>query len=117
MAGVRADPVFLDRVGANLLENAAKAATEAGASGIEVEACRDHGKVVVAVVDHGRGVAPALRNQLFFPFYQVDERNPRLGTGLGLAICKGFLAQMGGEIWVDETPGGGATFRFSLQPA
>ncbi|HYR62304.1 MAG TPA: ATP-binding protein [Actinomycetota bacterium] len=117
VAGVRADPVFLDRVGANLLENAAKAATEAGASGIEVEACRDHGKVVVAVVDHGRGVAPALRNQLFFPFYQVDERNPRLGTGLGLAICKGFLAQMGGEIWVDETPGGGATFRFSLQPA
>jgi two-component system sensor histidine kinase KdpD len=116
VAAVRADPVFLDRVGANLLENAAKAASEAGRHGIEIEAHCDEGRVVVAVADHGAGVPPELREEIFLPFYQVNERNPHLGTGLGLAICKAFLALMGGEIWVEETPGGGATFRFSLQP-
>ncbi|MCW3045681.1 MAG: osmosensitive channel signal transduction histidine kinase [Actinobacteria bacterium] len=115
-AGVRADPLFLDRVVANLLENAAKAATESGTRGIEVEAHRDpdDATVVVAVIDHGRGVAPELRRDLFVAFYQVDRRNSHVGTGLGLAICKGFLALMSGAIWVDETVGGGATFRFSL---
>ena len=115
-AGVRADPLFLDRVVANLLENAAKAATESGTRGIEVEAHRDpdDATVVVAVIDHGRGVATELRRDLFVAFYQVDRRNSHVGTGLGLAICKGFLALMGGAIWVDETVGGGATFRFSL---
>jgi signal transduction histidine kinase len=54
------------------------------------------------------------REQLFYPFYQVDRRHPRLGTGLGLAIAKGFLALMGGEIWIEDTPGGGATFALSL---
>jgi signal transduction histidine kinase len=44
----------------------------------------------------------------------VTERHPRLGTGLGLPISKGFLALMGGDIWVEETQGGGATFAFSL---
>ncbi len=116
-AAVRADPVFLDRVGANLLENAAKAASQAGRVGIEIEARCAEGRVVVAVVDHGAGVPPELRKGLFFPFYQANERTTHLGTGLGLAICKGFLALMGGEIWVEETPGGGATLRFSLQPA
>jgi two-component system sensor histidine kinase KdpD len=113
-AVVRADPVFLERVCANLLENAAKAALEAGAPGVEVIARMQDGKVVVAVADRGRGVPPSLRDQLFYPFHRMSERTPSLGTGLGLAICKGFLELMGGEIWVGETPGGGATFSFSL---
>ncbi|HEY2668267.1 MAG TPA: ATP-binding protein [Actinomycetota bacterium] len=91
-AAVRADPVFLDRVGANLLENAAKAASAAGRVEIEIEARCDETRVVVAVVDHGMGIPPELRRGLFFPFYQADERTAHLGTGLGLAICKGFLA-------------------------
>jgi two-component system sensor histidine kinase KdpD len=118
---VRADPVFLDRVCANVLENAAKAAARAapaGAPAIEVTAVREGGpevgRVVVAVADHGRGVPAAVRGQLFYPFYRATEPAPARGTGLGLAICKGFLALMGGEIWVGDTPGGGATFRFSL---
>lgn len=113
-AVVRADPLFLDRVGSNLLENAARAASEAGVPNVEIEACRRNGQAFVAIIDHGRGVPAALREQLFYPFYEVGERNPSLGTGLGLAICKGFLALMGGEIWIDETAGGGATFHFSL---
>jgi hypothetical protein len=49
-----------------------------------------------------------LRNELFFPFYQVNERNPHLGTGPGLAIYKGFLALMGRDIWVRGDGGRGS---------
>ncbi len=114
---VRADPVFLDRVVTNLLDNAAKAAHESREESIDVEARRSDGRTVVRVIDHGPGVPGAVREQLFYPFYQVTERHPRLGTGLGLAIAKGFLALMGGEIWIEETSGGGATFAFSLPAA
>src|SRR5437667_381061 len=74
--------------------------------------------VSASVVGEGRnrdtGVPESVREQLFYPFYQVSERHPRLGTGLGLAIAKGFLVLMDGEIWIEDTPGGGATFAFSL---
>jgi two-component system, OmpR family, sensor histidine kinase KdpD len=111
---VRADPMFLDRVVANLLDNAAKAAADSGNYEIEVHADRADTQTTVRVVDHGHGVPPTVREQLFYPFYQLGERHPRLGTGLGLAISKGFLTLMRGQIWIEETPGGGATFAFSL---
>src|SRR5512132_140885 len=111
---VRADPVFLDRVVANLLDNAAKAAADSGNEEVRVQARQADGMATVCVIDHGKGVPSADREQLFYPFYQVTERHPRLGTGLGLAISKGFLSLMDGQIWIEDTPGGGATFVFSL---
>jgi two-component system, OmpR family, sensor histidine kinase KdpD len=111
---VRADPMFLDRVVANLLDNAAKAAAQSGNHQIEVHAERVDARATVRVVDHGPGVPHSVREQLFYPFYQPSERHPRLGTGLGLAISKGFLNLMHGQIWLEETTGGGATFAFSL---
>src|SRR6266511_5357309 len=111
---VRADPMFLDRVVANLLDNAAKAAARSGNHQIEVRAEGADTQTTVRIVDHGNGVPESLREQLFYPFYQPSQRQPRLGTGLGLAISKGFLTLMHGQIWVEETPGGGATFACSL---
>jgi two-component system sensor histidine kinase KdpD len=72
---------------------------------------------VVRVRDHGPGIDENSKEALFYPFYRLDGRNVRLGPGLGLAIAKGFLSLMGGDIWVEETPGGGATFAFSLPAA
>jgi two-component system, OmpR family, sensor histidine kinase KdpD len=111
---VRADPIFLDRVVTNLLDNAARAALDSGAHQVEVEARREGTATTVRIIDHGRGVPGGVREQLFYPFYQITERHPRLGTGLGLPISKGFLSLMHGEIWIEETPGNGATFAFSL---
>jgi two-component system, OmpR family, sensor histidine kinase KdpD len=113
-AVVRADPVFLDRVVTNLLDNAGQASVDGGSEQIEVESRRDGDRVTIRVIDHGRGVPQSVREQLFYPFYQLKERHPRLGTGLGLALAKGFLGVMDGEIWIEETPGGGATFAISL---
>lgn len=112
---VRADPVFLERVVSNLLENAAKASPPGGL--VEVEARRQGVRVTVRVIDHGIGVPWEAREQVFHPFFELDRRNPRLGRGLGLAISKGFLSAMNGEIWIEDTPGGGATFAFSLPAA
>jgi two-component system, OmpR family, sensor histidine kinase KdpD len=111
---VRADPAFLDRVIANLVDNAVRAATESATREIEIEARSSGARTEVRVIDHGHGVPASVREQLFYPFYQLSQRHPRLGTGLGLPISKGFLAVMDGEIWVEDTPGGGATFAFSI---
>jgi two-component system, OmpR family, sensor histidine kinase KdpD len=111
---VRADPVFLERVVANLLDNAAKAAIHNDSGEVEVKTRHVDGQVTIRVIDHGTGVPSTVREQLFYPFYQVTQRHPRLGTGLGLAIGKGFVSLMGGQIWIEDTPGGGATFGFSL---
>ena len=114
---VRADPIFIDRVVTNLLDNAEKATRDAREASIEVEARSDGLRTTTRIIDHGRGVPADVREQLFYPFYQLSARHPRLGTGLGLPIVKGFLALMNGEVWIEETPGGGATFAFSLPNA
>jgi signal transduction histidine kinase len=64
------------------------------------------------VVDHGSGVAPVDREKIFEPFWRRDAK--RKGAGLGLAISKNLVELMGGSLSVEETPGGGATFRISL---
>jgi two-component system sensor histidine kinase KdpD len=114
---VRADPVFLERVVGNLLENAARAASTATEPVVEIVGDRVGERRVVRVRDHGPGLDEKSKEALFYPFYRLDGRNVRLGPGLGLAIAKGFLSLMDGEIWVEETPGGGATFAFSLPSA
>jgi two-component system sensor histidine kinase KdpD len=122
---VRADPVFLGRVLANLLDNAVKATADDDTAvdghdvsrPLEVVVRQHEGRTTVRIVDHGPGVPPDAKEQLFYPFYQLSDRHPRHGTGLGLAICRGFLSLMDGEIWIEETPGGGATFAFSLPTA
>jgi len=111
---VRADPVFLDRVLSNLLENAVMATADAETAALEVDVRRSNSLAVVRVIDHGPGVPTTAREQLFYPFYRMDDRNPSLGAGLGLAICKGFVTLLDGDIWIEDTPGGGATFSFTL---
>lgn len=114
VALVAADPAFLGRVLFNLLDNAAKAGVKVGRPEIEVQLRASGDRAVVRVIDHGEGVPFAAREQLFYPFYGMQEREKRLGRGLGLAIAKGFMSLMDGELWVEDTPGGGATFAFSL---
>ena len=114
---VRADPVFLERVVVNLLENAVTASSKASVREVTLDARRSDNDVVIRVIDHGEGVPGNIRELLFYPFYSLERRGARLGTGLGLAICKGLVSVMDGQIWIEDTPGGGATFAFSLPAA
>ncbi|MDP1793896.1 MAG: ATP-binding protein, partial [Acidimicrobiales bacterium] len=69
----------------------------------------------IRIVDHGPGVPAAARAQIFQPFQRLGDRASG-SVGLGLAIANGFVKAMDGELLVEDTPGGGATFRI-LVPA
>lgn len=68
--------------------------------------------VIVEVSDRGAGVPVATRAQLFEPFYSTKAAGD--GTGLGLTVVQAVAAGHGGRVEVDDTPGGGATFRLVL---
>lgn len=105
---VRGNRRALECVAANLIDNALRAEPEGG-----IVLVRVHSDGLIEVVDHGDGVAPDDRERIFEPFWRKNEATP--GTGLGLAIAKELVELQGGKISIFETPGGGATFRISLQ--
>jgi two-component system sensor histidine kinase KdpD len=105
---VRADAGLLDRVLANICDNALKY-TPADAA-ISIDAVRGNGTVTLRIADCGPGVRHLDPDGLFAPFQRFGDV-PRLdGVGLGLAVAKGFTEAMGGTITAEETPGGGLTF-------
>jgi two-component system sensor histidine kinase KdpD len=108
------DPVLLERAIANLVANALHWSPPG--SPVEISACLNAPDVELRVVDHGPGVPLESREQIFQPFQRLGDRGGS-GVGLGLAIASGFVAAMQGELLVEDTPGGGATFRVLLAAA
>jgi two-component system sensor histidine kinase KdpD len=105
------DGVLVEQVLINLLENAAK---YSGGGPIEIIAAAGEGEIVVEVADRGPGIPPGEEARVFEKFHRaVREGNPG-GVGLGLAICRAIVAANGGRSWVENRPGGGASFKFSL---
>ncbi len=96
----------------NLIENAVRAEPADGT--VIVRVTLDTPDATVEVVDHGDGVAPADREKIFEPFWRKSDATP--GPGLGLAISRELIDKLGGRVWVEETPGGGATFKIALSP-
>jgi PAS domain S-box-containing protein len=114
-------PVFADssrlrQVLLNLITNAIKF-TATGHVEIAVRTQDgDPRRLYFAVSDTGAGIPETLRGRLFKRFSQIDGPNSRAhgGTGLGLAISKSLVALMGGDITVEDRPGGGSTFWFTI---
>lgn len=104
------DTVLIGRVLTNLLDNASRHAPPD--TPITIRAWRSGpGLITVSVTDHGPGIAVNRREEIFGLFLR---RQADTGTGLGLAIAKTFLDAHGQRIWVDNVPGGGASFCFTL---
>jgi two-component system sensor histidine kinase KdpD len=113
---IRADAAQLERVFANLIENAWHYS-----NGLPVSVhLRRAGTLVVArVVDQGPGIGRADQERIFEPFYRGPQSGQKRwnGSGLGLAIAKGFVEANGGTISVDSLPGQGASFVLSFETA
>jgi len=107
---VSADPGLLERVLANLLENAIR---HGGGGPVEVVARTGELDAHVKVVDHGPGVPAAQREGLFQPFVRAGD-GTRQGAGLGLTVARGFAEAMGGVLIADGSDGGGLTMRLRL---
>ncbi len=106
------DPVQIDQVLTNLLENAARY-SPTGAE-ITLVASLWHASIQVRVVDQGPGVPPEERERVFEPFYRGPGDMGASGSGLGLAIARAIVLAHGGKIWIEGTPGGGAAVVFEL---
>jgi two-component system sensor histidine kinase KdpD len=105
------DPVLLEQLVLNLLENAVKH-TPAGTK-IEIRAAAAGDALELEVADRGPGLAPGDETRVFEKF-QRGARAGAGGVGLGLAICRGIATAHGGSIHAENRPGGGASFRLLL---
>ena len=108
---VRADAALLERVVANLVENAMRFSP--GDQPARVTAGRVHDRVDLRVIDHGPGIAAESRERVFQPFQRLGDRGGS-GVGLGLAVARGFVRAMEGELLIEDTPDGGTTAIVSL---
>ena len=107
---VTGDEDRLRQVVGNLLANV-RVHTPA-ATPVEVDLTAMDGAAEVRIVDHGRGIDPEHAPRVFDRFYRADpaRSRDRGGSGLGLSIVASITHALGGRLWHEPTPGGGATF-------
>jgi PAS domain S-box-containing protein len=107
------DPLRLEQVLTNLLDNAIKYSPQGGP--IEVVLTRaTPGEVVLSVRDHGLGIPPEKRGQIFERFYQAHGNGNKSGMGLGLYVSRQIVELHGGEITAEFPPDGGSRFLVRL---
>ena len=107
------DPVLVRQLLQNLLGNAVRYRRPDRACEVVVSADRTATGWEVTVADNGTGVPPEQRERVFDVFTRLDPASGA-GHGLGLSTCQRIVERHGGRIWLDESPGGGATVRFVL---
>jgi two-component system, OmpR family, sensor histidine kinase KdpD len=111
---VRCDPRRIEQVLVNLVGNAVKYARAGGAIEIATRTLGPRGGVEVSVSDDGPGIPAPDRERVFEPYVRLGDRRAASGIGLGLAICRRLVEAHGGRIHVEERPGGGCRFVFTL---
>ncbi len=112
---ITAHPGQLIQLFQNLLSNSLKY-HGAEPPRITVSAAGAPAEFIFSVNDNGIGIHPDYHEKIFVPFKRLHgSQHP--GTGVGLAICRRIVERLGGKLWVESSPGRGATFRFSLPAA
>jgi len=110
---VDADPIWIQKLLGNMLENAAK--YSASGTPIFVSAEVRGGYVACSIADRGQGIDPMEQSLIFDKFYRARNRAHHTpGTGMGLAICRAIAEAHGGTISVTSQPGNGSVFTFTL---
>jgi Osmosensitive K+ channel histidine kinase len=113
---VLGDENRIRQVVANLLGNARRYSPHGSPIELETGVDRTAGMGWIAVIDHGEGIPPQIRDKIFQRFWRADTSRTREtgGSGLGLSIVASVVDALHGSIEVVDTPGGGATFRVAF---
>jgi len=114
LPAIHADPLRLERILYNLLENAVKYSPQGGE--IRVLAKPGGDRLVIGIADQGVGISLQDQAKLFGPFQRLEDSRIEgvKGAGLGLLVCRRLVEAHGGRIWVESEPGQGSTFFFTL---
>jgi two-component system sensor histidine kinase KdpD len=103
---------LLQRVIVNLLANATRYAPVG--TRVRITTSVFGGTAEIRVIDHGPGIPPGRRDDVFAPFQRQGDTDNNAGLGLGLALSKGFVEGMGGTLAPEDTPGGGLTMVIAI---
>jgi PAS domain S-box-containing protein len=108
------DAQRLEQVLLNLLSNAHTHGREGGSIRLSLARCR--GEVVLSVADDGPGISAGDQERIFERYYRSETEATRhtQGSGLGLPIARALVELHGGRLWLESTPGAGATFCIAL---
>jgi PAS domain S-box-containing protein len=114
LPSINADPLRIERILYNLLDNAAKYSPPG--SQIKVTVKAEPERLVIGVSDQGEGLSSSEQTRIFGSFQRLEDNRPdqARGAGLGLMVCRRLVEAHGGEIWVESKKGRGSTFFFSL---
>ncbi|MFA4082595.1 sensor histidine kinase [Mycobacteroides salmoniphilum] len=112
-AVVRADPGLLERVLANLVDNALRYSQ----ADVRVNYEEVDDRTLVIVADHGKGLEASKRGAAFDAFQRLGDRDNTVGVGLGLSVVRGFVEAMEGTVNATDTAGGGLTMIVDLPSA
>ena len=115
-SGARFDRARVEQILNNLVGNAIRYASVEGTIEICVRAIdvAERRFVEISIADDGPGISKNDRERIFRPYVQVGEESRAGGLGLGLAICKQLVEAHGGMLGVEDRPGGGSRFFFTL---
>jgi PAS domain S-box-containing protein len=108
------DPALAQTLLQNLVDNAWKFTSKSTQARVELGATSANGSRAFYVRDNGAGFDMAHAAKLFAPFQRLHSSDEFPGTGIGLATAQRIVHRHGGRIWAEGTPGGGATFYFTL---
>jgi two-component system sensor histidine kinase KdpD len=109
---VALDPVLMEQVLLNLLDNALKYSPPG--SPVEIKAWATERFLTLLVADRGPGIAAGEEDRIFEKLARGQAATGRPGAGLGLAICRGIVTAHGGTIQAANHPQGGAQFLVAL---
>ncbi|MEW5729480.1 MAG: ATP-binding protein [Pseudomonadota bacterium] len=117
LPSVWGESALLARLMQNLVGNAVKYHRPGERPRVTVTAEPTESGWIFTVADNGIGIPADSRERVFQIFQRLHARGSYPGTGIGLAICKKIVERHGGRIWVEDGPGGGSAFRFTLPAA
>jgi PAS domain S-box-containing protein len=115
LPALEADPVQMQQLFSNIIDNALKFHREEEAPVVNLAASFDeNGNYVISIEDNGIGIDKRNADRIFKPFKRAHERSKYEGSGIGLAICKKIVSRHGGNITFENKPTHGVTFHITL---